>query len=91
MIRPELRKILNIIADQSKNDVNKAVYDFKVIQESGLPASEAYNHIRELASLELITIGIKVSGADFRMLNITKKGKGVKKSERMVCLMIITK
>jgi hypothetical protein len=45
-----------------------------VIRESGLPDAEARNHINELQTLELITVGIKVSGADYRIINITKKG-----------------
>jgi hypothetical protein len=36
--------------------------------------SQKHGNINELGALGLITVGIKVSGADFRMLSITKEG-----------------
>lgn len=40
MLRPELRTILNIIADKAENSTKKSVIDLAAIQESGLPESE---------------------------------------------------
>jgi len=37
-------------------------------------ADEAYRCLLQLEELNLIKIGIKVSGSDFRMINITKQG-----------------
>lgn len=74
MIRTELRKILNIIADKTQSDSNSSVTDSAVIRDSGLSESEARRYINELASLGLLTAGIKIEGADFRMLSITKEG-----------------
>lgn len=74
MIRTELRKILNIIADKTQSDPNSSVTDSAVIRDSGLPESEARKYINELSGLELITVGIKVNGADFSMLRITMDG-----------------
>lgn len=74
MIRTELRKILNTIADRTQSDTNSSVTDSVVIRDNGLPESEASKYIKELSGLGLITVGIKVSGAGFRMLSITKEG-----------------
>jgi predicted transcriptional regulator len=74
VIRDELRKILNIIADKTESNPSSSVIDSGVIRESGLPESEAQKYINELGALGLITVGIKVSGADFRILSITKEG-----------------
>jgi hypothetical protein len=70
----ERRNILTIIADQSRGNVNASVYDFNIIKESGLPVSEVYNYLYQLESLGMIKLGIKASGADFRLVNITGKG-----------------
>ena len=67
MIRNELQKILNIISDKTESNPSSGIMDSAVIGESGLPESEARKYINELAGLELITVGIKFSGADFRM------------------------
>lgn len=48
--------------------------DFNVIKESGLPASEVYNHPHELESIGMIKFGVKVSGAEFRLVHITTEG-----------------
>ena len=74
MIRNELQKILNIISDKTESNPSSGIMDSAVIGESGLPESEARKYINELAGLELITVGIKFSGANFRMLSITNKG-----------------
>jgi hypothetical protein len=48
MLRPELRKILNIIADKAENNINKSLIDLAVIQEGGLSEFEARKYINEL-------------------------------------------
>ena len=74
-LRDELRNILNIVADLSHNDTNSSVKDIGVIEEAKpLPEDEVRNHLNELNSLELIRLDIKVAGAGFRHLNITKEG-----------------
>lgn len=79
MVRPELRKILNIIADKAENNINKNVIDLAVIQDSGLAESEARKYINELQGLHLIIIEPRPSGADiegkpYRLINMTTKG-----------------
>jgi hypothetical protein len=79
MVRPELRKILNIIADKAENNINKSVIDLAVIQDSGLPESEVRKYINELQGLHLIIIEPRPSGADiegkpYRLINMTTKG-----------------
>jgi hypothetical protein len=79
MLRPELRKILNIIADKAENSTSKNVIDLAVIQENGLPESEVRKYLKELDGRQLITIGLKASGADiegkpYRLINLTTKG-----------------
>jgi predicted transcriptional regulator len=73
-IRPQLRNILNIIADLTYSNVVASISDIAVIQRSRLPALEVNNYLNELESSGLINLQIKVSGADFRLLNITKEG-----------------
>jgi hypothetical protein len=79
VVRPELRKILNIIADKAENNINKNVIDLAVIQDSGLPESEARKYINELQGPHLIIIEPRPSGADiegkpYRLINMTTKG-----------------
>lgn len=45
-----------------------------MIQGSGLPADEVNTNFGQLQGLGLINLGIKVSGAEFRLVNITKEG-----------------
>jgi hypothetical protein len=79
MVRPELRKMLNIIADKAENSIHKSVIDLAVIQDSGLPESEARKYMNELQGLQLIIIEPRPSGADiegkpYRLINMTIKG-----------------
>jgi hypothetical protein len=67
-------KILNIVAEKTGRSLSKSVFDTAVIDDSGLPADEVYTYLSQLQGLGLITIGMKVSGADFRTINITKEG-----------------
>jgi hypothetical protein len=44
MIKPELRRIIDIVADLSQNDVKKDVLETEIISRSGLPVSEVRNY-----------------------------------------------
>jgi hypothetical protein len=68
------RKILDIIAEKSDRNPNTSVIDTAVIQASVLPTDELNTYLGQLEGLGLIKLGIKVSGADFRLINITKEG-----------------
>jgi hypothetical protein len=41
---------------------------------SGLPAEEVRGYFDQLEGLDYISIGIKVLGTDFRLINMTKEG-----------------
>ena len=74
-LRDELKKILTIVGVLSKNNIDAIVKDVGVIEEAKpLPEHEVRNHLSELDSLRLIKYDIKVAGADFRNLSITKEG-----------------
>jgi hypothetical protein len=68
------QKILDIIAEKSNFSVNTSVFDTAVIQASGLPANEVKTYFSQLEGFGLIKMGIKASGADFRLINATKEG-----------------
>ena len=79
MVREQARNVLNIIADKAENSTSKSVMDLAIIQESRLPESEARKYINELDGLQLVTIGLRASGADiegkpYRLINLTTKG-----------------
>jgi predicted transcriptional regulator len=75
MIKPELRRILDIVADLSQNDVKKDVLETEIISRSGLPASEVRNYLGELEWLNLAKEALpRPSHAEFRLWNITEKG-----------------
>ena len=69
-----MMKILNIVAEKTNgNNTNLVQADTKVIENSHLPKDEVYNYLYQLESLNLIKIAMKVSGADFVLINITKE------------------
>jgi hypothetical protein len=68
------KKILDIIAVLTGRTLSTSTMDAVVIDKSGLSAEEVRNYLRQLEGLGYITIGIKVSGADYRMINMTKEG-----------------
>lgn len=68
------RNILNLIAEMSGRTTSTSVRDDAIIKRSGLPADEVRNYLYLLEGLELITIDIKASGADHRMVYMTKDG-----------------
>jgi predicted transcriptional regulator len=75
MIKPELRRILDIVADLSQNDVKKDVLETEIISRSGFPASEVRNYLGELEWLNLVKEAQpRPSHAEYRLWNVTEKG-----------------
>jgi predicted transcriptional regulator len=75
------RNILNLIAEMLGRTTSTSVRDEAIIKRSGLPADEVRNYLYLLEGLELITIDIKASGADHRMVYMTKDGLEESSSE----------
>jgi hypothetical protein len=75
MIKSELRRILNIVADLSQNDVKKDVLETEIVSHSGLPDVEVRNHLNELEWLHLAKEVLpRPIHAEFRLWNVTEKG-----------------
>jgi predicted transcriptional regulator len=76
MIKSELRRrILDIVADLSQNDVKKDVLETEIISHSGLPAVEVRNYLNDLQWLNLVKEALpRPSHAEFRLWSITEKG-----------------
>jgi hypothetical protein len=75
MIKSEARRILDIVADLSQNDVKKDVLETEIISHSGLPDVEVRNHLNELEWLNLAKEAQpRPSHAEFRLWNVTVKG-----------------
>ena len=75
MIKSEARRILDIVADLSRNDVKKDVLETEIISNSGLTAAEARNYLHELEWLHLVEESLpRPIHAEFRLWNITEKG-----------------
>jgi predicted transcriptional regulator len=75
MIKSEVRRILDIVADLSQNDVKKDVLETEIISKSGLPDVETRNYLNELEWLNLIKEALpRPSHADYRLWNLTEKG-----------------
>jgi len=70
------RKILDIVADLSQNDVKKDVLETEIISHSdGLSAEEVRNYLNDLQWLNLVEEALpRPRHADFRLWNITEKG-----------------
>ena len=68
------RTILDILAVLTGRTLSTSTMDAVVIDKSGLSAEEVRNYLSQLDILGYITIGIKVSGADYRMINMTIDG-----------------
>ena len=45
MVKPEVKRILDIVADLSQNDVKKDVLENEIISHSGLAAVEVRNYL----------------------------------------------
>ena len=75
MITSELRRILNIVADLSQNDVKKDVLETEIISHSGLPAAAVRNYLNELEWLNLAKeASPRPSHTEYRLWNVTEKG-----------------
>ena len=75
MIKSEVRRIFDIVADLSQNDVKKYVLETEIISNSGLPDVETRNYLNELEWLNLIKEALpRPSHADYRLWNLTEKG-----------------
>jgi hypothetical protein len=75
MIKSEARRILDIIAELSQNDVKKDVLETEIISHSGLPDVEVRDYLYELQWLNLVKEGLpRPSHAEFRLWNVTEKG-----------------
>ena len=48
MLKPEVRRILDITAELSHNGVKKDALETEIISNSGLPAAEVGNYLNEL-------------------------------------------
>jgi predicted transcriptional regulator len=53
-LRPDLRKILTIIADLSHNNTEASIQNNKIVKESQLLPHEVNNYLDELKSKDLI-------------------------------------
>jgi len=75
MIKSEVKRILDIVADLSHHDVKKDVLETEIISHSGLPAVEVRNYLNELDWLNLVKEALpRPSHAEFRLWNVTEKG-----------------
>jgi hypothetical protein len=76
MIKSEVRRILDIVADLSQNDVKKDVLEIEIISHSGLPDVEVRNYLGELEWLNLVKESSlpRPSHAEYRLWNLTEKG-----------------
>jgi predicted transcriptional regulator len=75
MIKSEVRRVLDIVADLSQNDVKKDVLETEIISKSGLPDVETRNYLNELQWLNLVKEALpRPSHAEFRLWNVTEKG-----------------
>lgn len=70
-IDDRLKHILEIIAKNSNFKTDNSVFDNAIVEERGLPKEEAYRYLSQLEMIELIEIGIRPSGSDRRLINIT--------------------
>jgi hypothetical protein len=74
-MKPELKKILGIVADLAENDVKKDVLETDIITRSGLADAEVRKHLNDLEWLHLVKeIQPRPSRTDWRLWTITEKG-----------------
>jgi predicted transcriptional regulator len=75
MIKSELKRILDIVADLSQNDVKKDVLETEIISHSELSDVETRNYLHELEWLNLVKEAQpRPSHAEYRLWNVTEKG-----------------
>jgi hypothetical protein len=74
-MRPELKKILGIVADLAENDIKKDVVETDIISRSGLVDVELRKHLNDLEWLHLVKeVQPRPSRRDWRLWSITEKG-----------------
>jgi hypothetical protein len=74
-MKPELKKILGIVADLAENDVKKDVLETDIISRSGLVDVEIRKHLNDLEWLHLVKeVQPRPSRTDWRLWGITEKG-----------------
>jgi hypothetical protein len=75
MMKSELRRILDIVADLSQNNVKKDVLETEIVSRSGLSDLEVKNRLNELEWLHLVKEALpRPNHAEFRLWNVTEKG-----------------
>ncbi|HEY7570166.1 MAG TPA: hypothetical protein VH796_02235 [Nitrososphaeraceae archaeon] len=76
MIKSELIRILDAVADLSQKDVKKEVLETEIVSQSKLSGIEVRNHLNELEWLHLVKESAlpRPSHEEFRLWNITEKG-----------------
>ena len=74
-MKPELKKILGIVADLAENDVKKDVLETDIITRSGLADVEVRKHLNDLEWLHLVKeVQPRPSRTDWRLWTITENG-----------------
>jgi hypothetical protein len=74
-MKPELKKILGIVADLAENDIKKDILETDIITRSGLADLEVRKHLNDLEWLHLVKeVQPRPSRTDWRLWNITEKG-----------------
>jgi hypothetical protein len=75
MIKSELRRILDIVANLSQKDVKKDVLETEIISHSGLTDLEVKDHLNELEWLHLVKEAVPTPNhKEFKLWNLTEKG-----------------
>jgi hypothetical protein len=74
-LEEELRNILNIIADLSKNNTETDVYDHMIISRVNRPPGEVNKNLKELRLKGLIIeVFPRPPGIDFTLYRISREG-----------------
>jgi hypothetical protein len=74
-MKPELKKILGIVADLAENDVKKDVLETDIITRSGLADVDVRKHLNDLEWLHLVKeVQPRPSRTDWRLWTITENG-----------------
>jgi hypothetical protein len=74
-MKPELKKILGIVAELAENDVKKDVLETDIITRSGLADVEVRKHLNDLEWLHLVKeVQPRPSRTDWRLWTITENG-----------------
>jgi hypothetical protein len=84
MIKPEVSRILDIVADLSHNDVKKDVLETDIILRSGFSDVEVRNYLGELEWLNLAKESSlpRPSHTEYRLWNVTEKGLQERRSSQ---------